>query len=168
MTDYAGIYAAMHAESADRFAGLSVLPHVDRIHSLIRQTKSRTLLDYGSGKGAQYTTHRVHELWAIMPTLYDIGIQAYSKKPYGEFDGVICTDVLEHIDEPDLDGLVDEIFGYARKFVFLAITCRPAKKLLPDGRNAHLTVEPPDWWRAKLMPHRHRFPDLLVVGSFML
>ena len=34
----------------------------------------------------------------------------------------------------------------ADKFAFFAISTRPAKKTLPDGRNAHLTVQSPDWW----------------------
>jgi hypothetical protein len=31
------------------------------------------------------------------------------------------------------------------------IACYPAKKHLPDGRNAHLIVESPDWWRKQLL-----------------
>jgi hypothetical protein len=31
------------------------------------------------------------------------------------------------------------------------IACYPAKKHLPDGRNAHLIVESPAWWREQLL-----------------
>ena len=31
------------------------------------------------------------------------------------------------------------------------IACYPAKKQLPDGRNAHLIVEKPEWWREQLL-----------------
>jgi hypothetical protein len=31
------------------------------------------------------------------------------------------------------------------------IACYPAKKHLPDGRNAHLIIESPDWWRTKIL-----------------
>jgi hypothetical protein len=27
----------------------------------------------------------------------------------------------------------------------------PAKKILPDGRNAHLIQQPPSWWLPKFM-----------------
>jgi hypothetical protein len=30
------------------------------------------------------------------------------------------------------------------------ISLVPAKKTLPDGRNAHLILQTPDWWRDKL------------------
>ena len=30
------------------------------------------------------------------------------------------------------------------------IACHPAKKCLSDGRNAHLIIESPTWWRSKL------------------
>ena len=30
------------------------------------------------------------------------------------------------------------------------VACHPAKKYLSDGRNAHLIVENPEWWKCKL------------------
>ena len=36
------------------------------------------------------------------------------------------------------------------KSAFLLIASYPAKKSLPDGRNAHLIIERFDWWRTKL------------------
>jgi hypothetical protein len=32
----------------------------------------------------------------------------------------------------------------------LVISLIPAKKTLPDGRNAHLILEKPHWWKDKL------------------
>ena len=37
-----------------------------------------------------------------------------------------------------------------RKIGFFVIAHRPAKKTLPDGRNAHLIQEGPAWWLPKL------------------
>jgi len=34
---------------------------------------------------------------------------------------------------------------------FFRIACYHAKKHLPDGRNAHLIVESPEWWRDKIV-----------------
>jgi hypothetical protein len=36
------------------------------------------------------------------------------------------------------------------KSAFLLIASYPAKKHLPDGRNAHLIIESFDWWKTKL------------------
>jgi hypothetical protein len=30
------------------------------------------------------------------------------------------------------------------------IACHPAKKGLSDGRNAHLIIEQPEWWKQKI------------------
>ena len=86
-----------------------------------------------------------------MPTLYDIGVPEISRKPEGSFDGVICTDVMEHIEEGDIDEVLHYIINTADKFVFFHIACRPSKrKRLPDGRDVHLTVKPPHWWNMKI------------------
>lgn len=137
-------YRLMH--EAGHFPGYSIKQHVDRIAALVSRTGSRTLLDYGCGKGLQYTQDNLHKHWGIMPILYDPGVPGLSEKPVGPFDGVICTDVMEHISEQDVDLVFWDIFGLARKFAFLSICCRPAKKVLPDGRNCHLTVKPREWW----------------------
>lgn len=55
---------------------------------------------------------------------------------------MICTDVLEHCPEEDIPWIVDELFAFARKFVYANIACFPARKQLPSGGNAHCTVKP--------------------------
>ena len=45
------------------------------------------------------------------------------------------------------DNLIDDYFT---KSAWLIIACYPAKKILPDGRNAHLIVENPTWWLDKI------------------
>jgi hypothetical protein len=141
------------------FPGFSLDHHVFRIKDLITRTGAKTLLDYGSGKGQQYEPRIVKdragnrwvsviECWDIDELVcYDPAYEKYSRLPEERFDGAICTDVLEHCPEPDLPWIVDEIFSYATKFVFLNVACYPASKRLPDGRNAHITVKPLEWWR---------------------
>jgi hypothetical protein len=41
------------------------------------------------------------------------------------------------------------------------IACYPAKKYLPDGRNAHLIVELPEWWRKQLLANM----DITIVSE---
>ncbi len=60
---------------------------------------------------------------------------------------MICTDVLEHIPEPDISWILSEQFGLATKLVFGNIASFPADKLLPNGENAHCTVRPVAWWQ---------------------
>lgn len=155
--DYAKAYGQMH-ESGKRFPGYSLGAYVDSIAGLISKVGAVRLLDYGSGKGYQYLARRYHERWGgLLPTCYDIGVPQLSNRPLGVFDGVINTDMLEHIERPDLPEILDELIGYVTHhgFLFLGISCRPTRKKLPDGRDVHVTVEHPDWW-ARLIEKRVR------------
>ena len=147
-------YREMHDKG--HFPGHSVERHVHTIADLIEETGARNLLDYGCGKGFQYAENMIHFEWGIMPTLYDPAVPGIDKKPDRKFDGVICSDVAEHIPEQELDDFLADVFSFAEKFVFFSICCRPAKKLLPDGRNCHLTVRDQEWWRERIQPQERQ------------
>jgi hypothetical protein len=137
-------------EDAEAFSGYSVLPHAWEIRRMLIETGSKSVLDYGCGKGRQYANDCVHEWWGVkLPTLYDPGVPQFATKPAPGimFDAVICTDVLEHIPELELDKTLQEIFLYAGRMVFLTACCRPSNRTLPDGTNAHITVKPEEFWR---------------------
>lgn len=140
------------------FAGISLLPFVQEIEEAVDRFGARTILDYGSGKGKQYEPQgltlpdgrkvkNIPDFWQVKVTCYDPGYPPHMQLPKGRFDGVVCTDVLEHCPKEDIPWIVDEIFSFARKFVFATVATYPAKKSLPDGRNAHVTIESPEWWR---------------------
>jgi len=138
-------YRKLH-RAKGAFKGWSALKHKDQIADLIKLTRAKTVLDYGCGKGCQYSEAKIHKGWDCDLTLYDPAVDLFSGKPEGRFGGVVCTDVLEHLEERDVPAVLDEIFDYAEKFVFLSISTREARKKLPDGRNCHLTVKPKEWW----------------------
>ena len=160
-------YGRMHAEgethlgipAAQTFPGSSLAPHVTAIKQLIQASGARTILDYGAGKGLQYRPHRVivegrhvadgiAEYWDVDEVrCYDPGYAPFAALPEGRFDGIICTDVLEHCPQEDLPWIVAELFGFARRFVYANVACYPARKRLPDGENAHVTIRDPQWWR---------------------
>lgn len=141
----------MHADrEAAHFPGRSCLAHAWEIRRMIIDEEISTLIDYGCGLGRQYSEERVHDWWGVTPTLYDPAVPEFAEKPDGDFDGAICTDVLEHVPEEELDDLLAEIYGYARKAVFFTICCRKAKRCLPDGKNCHVTIRPTEWWHQKL------------------
>lgn len=155
------------------FPGQSLLPQAVRVKRLIVETGSKRLLDYGSGKGQQYGLSNVSppgqsEIWDNMQSFfgvheiqcYDPAYMPYSELPRGAFDGVISTDVLEHCPEEDMDWILDEIFSYARKFVFANVACYPAKKRLPTGENAHCTIKSLKWWEEKLLKASENHPGV--------
>lgn len=150
--DYREQYGQLHA-GGKYFPGFSISPYVPRIAELVREHQAERLLDYGCGRGLQYLKRRVHDQWGgVLPYCYDIGVRGLDEKPEGLFDGVICTDVLEHIERADLPAVLWDLLSYTRvgAFMFLVISCRPSRKKLPRGGDVHVTVEPPSWWKAQL------------------
>jgi hypothetical protein len=174
------LYRQMHMEgeralgmpSERTFAGSSVLQHVAEIKKLIEETGTQTLLDYGAGKGHQYAWRdvqlpdgsRIESLtayWGVTEVAkYDPGHQPFADLPRGTFDGIICTDVLEHCPAEDIPWIVEEIFSFARQFVYANIASFQAIKTLPNGENAHCTVRSPDWWHGLLHAIAYRYPGI--------
>lgn len=162
----------LHLPPEKTFPGDSLFYQAGRILNMIDLTNAHTLLDYGSGKGHQYRPAKfdipalrdfetVADYWAVDNiTCYDAAYPPFSALPEGKFDGVISTDVLEHCPEEDMHWILDEIFGYARKFVFAYVACYPARKRLPNGENAHCTIQPPEWWSNLLTVTATRHPSL--------
>lgn len=134
-----------------QFRGLSVLQHADEIGQMIHDTRAETLLDYGCGAGCAYMDpHLLHERWAVArPFLYDPAFEEHRVKPTGlVFDGVLCSDVLEHVEADRVPALIETLFAHARLFVWASVCTRPAKKSFKDGRNMHVTVRRMAWWTA--------------------
>ncbi|MBC8339176.1 MAG: class I SAM-dependent methyltransferase [Rhodospirillales bacterium] len=160
-------YRDMHDQGAknenipaeEMFPGKALPHHAGMIRGIIEVLGSKTILDYGSGKGLQYGPQKIpgpngttfpdiRSFWDVDSiTCYDPGYAPFSKFPKGRFDGVVSTDVMEHCPREDLPWIVEEIFSFAEEFVYLSVACYPAQKTLPNGENAHCTIEPMEWWR---------------------
>jgi hypothetical protein len=147
------MYAEFHRKK-DKFGGDSLGVHIPAIGELIKETGAKSVLDYGCGRAKHYTQDKLPETWGVSVSFYDPAVEAFKEKPSGKFDGVICTDVLEHLLEPEVE--LEEIFWYAEKFVFLSICCRPSNsnKKLSDGTEFHISVHEPKWWEEKLERYR--------------
>ena len=138
------------------FPGKSITKYAHHIRSIIQDNKCKTLLDYGCGKGELYEEEDksklgkpLHKFWKIYNkdyTLYDPGLEKFSKWPTGMYDMVICVDVMEHLPTQDLRWIIDSIISFAHKAVFLNIACYEALKKFPNGKNVHITVQEPEWW----------------------
>ena len=97
---YVDQYKKMREIKSNIFPGFSLTSHdnIKKIKTLIDETNSKTILDYGCGGGEQYTELNSHKEWGIdMPALYDPAEKEYSTLPTNTFDGIISTDVFEHI-----------------------------------------------------------------------
>ena len=114
------------------------------VKDLVRQFIPTDILDYGCGKG---TLARVLPEYRI--TGYDPGVADFTKTPKPH-DLVICVDVLEHVEPDCLEDVLDDLQRVTRKVIMLQVANFTAKHFLPDGRNAHLILQPNKWWMLKL------------------
>lgn len=118
---------------------------INHVRVAIETFGAKSILDYGCGKG------RLKE--AIPEVVeYDPAIPGKDADPEPA-DLVVCTDVLEHIEPDNLDAVLQHIRSKTKCRLFFSIATCAAKKTLPDGRNAHLIIEPPEWWLDRLAPY---------------
>ena len=121
---------------------------IGQFHSFMSQWKPMSLLDYGCGKGHILAT--LKETYTDTTcTGYDPAVPLFSKDPQ-PVECVFSNDVLEHIEPEYLEDVLKHINALSSKFVWLRIDTLPARKRLSDGRNAHLILEKPDWWKIKI------------------
>jgi 2-polyprenyl-3-methyl-5-hydroxy-6-metoxy-1,4-benzoquinol methylase len=140
--------AKLYHQEDKIWQGTSIINYIPKINQIIKDKDIKTILDYGCGKAK----HHPKEWNAIK---YDPAIQEYQNKPQDKYDLVISTDVLEHIPVENLKQTIDEIFGYSNKWVFISVCCRKAEAILPNGYNAHATIESAKWWRNLFKPYKN-------------
>ena len=146
------LYKQHHKENEIYGNGGALKFHLRLLADVILETKSKTLLDYGSGKGSIYYDRSIQKHWGgIMPSLYDPAVPEFEKLPDGPFDGVYSIDVMEHIPHEEVPEVLEQIFDRAERFVFLGIATDVSKTILPNGENAHCTVESTDWWEKQIL-----------------
>lgn len=121
---------------------------------LLDSNKVQSLLDFGCGKGLISKTIK-EQYPAINLYSYD-PITSPIKLP-NKVDMIFSSDVIEHIEPEYLDETLDKLFSIATKVQYHLIACSPAKKNLSDGRNAHLIIEKPEWWKQKLSKYGWSF-----------
>ena len=168
-------YKVLHQEEG-KFKGISLVPLVPTLMSLVKENNCKTLLDYGCGKAIPYDKDRCKEVDLRHPIqklcnlksfdLYDPAYEKYATLPDKKYDIVVCTDVLEHIAEQDIDYVLTEILSRSDKIVFLNISCQPALKHFKQGKfkgkNVHISVFDPSWWGHKIGNIWNKFNHLKV------
>lgn len=163
--EYRQLNRDLHETRADY--GARAHKRADFVATVIKELKFTSVLDYGCGKGALKPA--LEQLCpGIQVTEYDPAIPGKDGEPE-PVDFVVCLDVMEHVEPDKLEGVLAHIRSLARKAAFMLISTRPATKTLADGRNAHLIVEPLEWWQERLAHHfmvaqiRYAAPTILVT-----
>ena len=120
---------------------------------------TQDILDYGCGK------RTLERALGYPISNYDPSIPGVDGEPRPA-DLVVCTDVLEHIEPDYLDNVLDDLERVTLRFLMVVVVNRAAKKILPDGRNAHLIQEPLSWWIPKFEA-RFSVREIRVQGTKM-
>ncbi len=132
---------------------------------LINEMNIQTMLDYGCGKGRLAQSLKINH--DIKCTQYDPAIAEFSETPSPQ-ELVCCIDVLEHIEPEYLDNVLHHLKALTRRVGFLTIHTGPAKKILSDGRNAHLIQEPIEWWFPIIKQHFTIIKSYLLPDGFVV
>ena len=114
------------------------------VGDVIREADAHSALDYGCGKGELAAAAELQfpdtHFWR-----YDPAIEMFASDP-PQCDVVFSFSVLEHVEPEYVANVIDHIHSKTGKAALILVETIPAKKTLSDGRNAHLTVEPINWW----------------------
>jgi FkbM family methyltransferase len=118
------------------------------VETLAREEGYKTVCDWGCGKGLLAEVLR-HQGADVSVAEYDPAIPGKDATPEPA-ELVVCTDVFEHIEPECLNAALLELSRITQKKLLFDVHTQHSLKALPDGRNAHLIIQPPDWWRYKI------------------
>ena len=159
--------------SDEAYNGKSTLIFAKLIKEIISKNKINNMLDYGCGKGFFYKNpsnqnglqiESLENYWGINIDLYDPCFEENSNLDENKyFDLLICIDVLEHIPTEDIYWVLEKLLTKAKKYLFINVACHPAIALLPNGKNAHVNIQPPKWWHEKLLNFKDKLKNIKVI-----
>lgn len=151
------------------FSGRHIWRFLPELKELVQRHDVSTMLDYGCGKGMAYSDPRefgplgLADQLGVHATLFDPGVPEFQKRPEGVHDLVCCVDVVEHVPAEDIPWLVGDLFSFTGKALLVTPSTKPAKKNLPNGENAHVTVRPESWWREQFEAYPRGDRELVLI-----
>ena len=142
-----------HFHSVTKHGWGGTLKEAGALDSFMFEWAPDSILDFGCGKGAMVNMFE-QDYGVPLVVGYDPGVRKYMTPDFSrQYEMVCCNDVLEHVEPAYLDQVMEHINKLAEKYIWLRIDTVPAKKILPDGRNAHLILQQPEWWKSKISEH---------------
>ena len=140
---------SLHTDSS-RPQGFGGKPKkLGKFHKFMDVWNPNSLLDYGCGKG--YILSELRDKYKnTFCEGYDPAVKMFSALPNKTYECVFSNDVLEHVETHYVEEVLKHINDLSTKYVWLRIDTKPARKVLPDGRNAHITLKSTEWWTNKI------------------
>jgi len=159
--DYLEQQKALHRDPNYGTASLRYAPIVRKV---LEQAGLKSLSDYGAGKcNLRKALHDLGQT-GLEYLPYDPAFPVYG--PPKPADLVCCIDVLEHVEEQYLDAVFEDLERITTRIGFLTVHTGPAKKTLPDGRNAHIIQRPASWWLPLMCRHFEIVQMQRAFGGF--
>lgn len=118
-----------------------------KVARIIGEWRIKTVLDYGCGKGE---LQRRFDGKLCQVRGYDPCVLPYSGTPQPA-ELLVSIAALEHVEPEHVDAVLDHMAELTEKMAFITVACVPSMHTLSDGRNAHATIRPRDWWVKKLL-----------------
>lgn len=136
----------------DQAYGTASVQYAPLVAGIINKFEVTDLLDYGAGKMRLWTAlmeqGKVRREFAYRA--YEPADPKHCATPEPA-DMVACIDVLEHVEPECLESVLDDLQRLTKRVGLFTVHTEPAKKTLPDGRNAHLTQRGMIWWLPKFL-----------------
>ncbi len=175
-------YVEFHEKGTEKlapertFQGFSLMKWVMNIKEIITNSESKSIIDFGCGKAVGYLNpinfeskeyKNVSDFWGVKEvTLYDPGVKKYEKYPEKKADGIICTDVIEHIPPQDINKFIEDLYKLSNKFIFVVAATNLAQKTFKNGKNVHLTIKSRDEWISLFKSFAIKYPKIKTFIEF--
>lgn len=139
--DYREQNRLLHA--SDKTYGVGARKKVELVKALAARYNTQDILDYGCGK------QDLQSVIGFPIQNYDPCVAGVDMDPKPA-KILVSLDVLEHIEEPLLDNVLQHMKGLMLEAGLLIIAPRLSSAKLPNGKNAHAIVKEKPWWVEKV------------------
>lgn len=146
--EYLALQRDLHAKGKYGVSGAAHAPTVFLAAAqVVKKFGACTVLDYGCGQ--QFLKKALEDHFPAIEGMkvvgYDPVIVGLDSDP-DPAELVVCNDVMEHIEPECIDAVLRHIESVCIRSAFFSIALTPASKTLSDGRNAHISLLPPEDW----------------------
>ncbi|MFQ5659662.1 MAG: ELM1/GtrOC1 family putative glycosyltransferase [Gammaproteobacteria bacterium] len=141
------------------------------LRDLITRIKPKTILEYRFA-GVEEFHHALDSIDTENDgpavSRYDPAYASRTERPSGRYDGVVCDEALDYIPDGDVPWVIEDLFSWARQFVYVAVSTYPRTKVLPDGTRLQSRSRDRAWWNTQIESVTAHHPDVhweLVFGA---